>query len=406
LVAGYWRREKSTMTKNYDWIVIGGGITGAALAYELAKQGVKTLLLDPTPQPYQATRYSYGGLGYWAGTTTLTHQLCAEGIALHRQLTAELGAETEFRELPVLFTIPADTNPEAIAAQYRQLTDSVELLTPETVASLEPLLNPQALSGALRIPHAQINPIRTTAAYRAAFARLGGTIRAEPVQTWEWEGDRLIGVTTQVAKSQATYHCDHITLCAGAWSRSLLKSLGIRLPIYFTHATGLELYAPPDLQFHHLIITALLQRSHLEATATQPDWATRWDQPGEEIAPAILDPGIAQFQDGRILLGQGSHTLSDLDAPLDAQGEEAKIREAIAPLCPILAEQPAQWFRCLVAFSPTPLPQVGPVPGCNGLSLFSGFSNTLVLAPPLARHFARWALSNQNDVIDQLQSSP
>lgn len=396
------------MTKNYDWIVIGGGITGAALAYELAKQGVKTLLLDPTPQPYQATRYSYGGLGYWAGTTPLTRQLCGEGIDLHRQLAAELGGATEFREQPVLFMIPADRDPEAIrdsvpiADQYRQYTDSVELLTPGAVAAAEPLLNPQAISGALRIPHAQINPIRTTAAYRAAFARLGGTIRAEPVQTWEREGDRLLGVTTQVAKSQVTYHSGHITLCAGAWSRSLLQALGICLPVYFTHATGLELYSTPDLQFHHLIMTALLQRPHLEATATTPDCEPRWDQPGAELAPAILDPGIAQFQDGRILLGQSSHTLSDLNAPLDAQAEEAKIRGAIAPLCPILAEQPAQWFRCLVAFNPAPLPHVGQVPGCKGLSLFTGFSNTLVLAPPLARHFARWALSRQDEVMDQL----
>lgn len=396
------------MTKNYDWIVIGGGITGAALAYELAKQGIKTLLLDPTPEPYQATRYSYGGLGYWAGTTALTRQLCAEGIALHRQLAAELGGETEFRELPVLFTIPADRDPEAIAAEYRQYADSLELLTPATVAALEPLLNPQVLSGALRIPHAQINPIRTTAAYRAAFSRLGGTIRAEPVQAWEREGDgyaktdRLIGVTTQVAKSQATYHSGHITLCAGAWSRSLLQKLGVRLPVYFTHATGLELYGAPNLHFDHLIITALLQRSHLEAIATKPEWETRWDQPGVEIAPAILDPGIAQFQDGRILLGQTSHTLSDLDAPLDASAEEAKIRAAIAPLCPLIAEQPAQWFRCLVAFNPAPLPYVGAVPGWTGLSLFTGFSNTLVLAPPLARHFARWALSRQDEVMEQL----
>ncbi|TVQ57983.1 MAG: FAD-binding oxidoreductase, partial [Spirulina sp. DLM2.Bin59] len=334
------------MTKNYDWIVIGGGITGAALAYELAKQGVKTLLLDPTPQPYQATRYSYGGLGYWAGTTPLTRQLCAEGIALHRQLAAELGGETEFRELPVLFTIPAATDPEAIAAEYRQFTDTLELLTPAAVAAAEPLLNPKALSGALRIPHAQINPIRTTAAYRAAFVRLGGTIRAEPVQAWERSGERLLGVTTQVAKSQATYQSGHITLCAGAWSRSLLRDLDLHLPIYFTHATGLELHGDPHLKFHHLIITALLQRSHLQANATDPDREAAWDQPGVEISPAILDPGIAQFPDGRILLGQGSHTLSDLDAPLDAQGEEAKIRGAIAPLCPILAEQPAQWFRC------------------------------------------------------------
>jgi glycine/D-amino acid oxidase-like deaminating enzyme len=32
--------------KTQDWIVVGGGITGAALSYELAKKGFSVLLLE------------------------------------------------------------------------------------------------------------------------------------------------------------------------------------------------------------------------------------------------------------------------------------------------------------------------------------------------------------------------
>jgi Choline dehydrogenase and related flavoproteins len=32
--------------KSYDWIVVGGGITGASLGYELAKKGFAVLLLE------------------------------------------------------------------------------------------------------------------------------------------------------------------------------------------------------------------------------------------------------------------------------------------------------------------------------------------------------------------------
>ena len=38
--------------KNYDWIVVGAGITGAALAYELAKQGLQVLLLEKEKNPH------------------------------------------------------------------------------------------------------------------------------------------------------------------------------------------------------------------------------------------------------------------------------------------------------------------------------------------------------------------
>ncbi|NJL84699.1 MAG: FAD-binding oxidoreductase, partial [Chloroflexaceae bacterium] len=89
----------------YDWIVIGGGFTGAALGYELAKQGLEVLLLEGDRGLDNATRYSYGGLAYWSGREPLERQLCAEGIAIHRQLAQELDADTEFRELSLLLTV-------------------------------------------------------------------------------------------------------------------------------------------------------------------------------------------------------------------------------------------------------------------------------------------------------------
>ncbi|WP_072621385.1 NAD(P)/FAD-dependent oxidoreductase [Spirulina major] len=390
------------MSKHYDWIVIGGGITGAALAYELAKQGVKTLLLDRIPEPQQASRYSYGGLGYWLGTTPLVRQLAQEGLAIHRQLTAELGSETEFCDRPLLALITSDQDPDAIAAHQATFDHPFTRLTPAEAGELEPLLNPAAIAAALRIPHAQINPIRTTAAYRAAFVRLGGSIRNESVLEWNRNGDRIIGVTTHAATSPVTYHAPQITLCAGAWSRPLLKPLGIDPPLYFTHAAGLEFAPDPSLHLHHIIMPALVQRFHLEAAASAPAVRPQWREPGHEPAAAILDPGAVQFQDGRILFGQASHTLTSLDAPLDPVQSETQLRQALAPLFPTLAPRAAQWFHCLVAFSGNPLPQVGHLRDHGNLSLFSGFSNTLVVTPSLARHFATWALTGEDEVIPQL----
>ncbi|PSB40542.1 FAD-dependent oxidoreductase, partial [filamentous cyanobacterium Phorm 6] len=104
--------------KSYDWIVVGGGITGAAVSYELAKKGFSVLLLERDAIMQNGTRFSYGGLAYWSGTTDLTRQLCAEGIERHRNLSAELDADTEFRELDLLLTIDRGDDPEKAAANY------------------------------------------------------------------------------------------------------------------------------------------------------------------------------------------------------------------------------------------------------------------------------------------------
>lgn len=42
--------------KIYDWIVVGAGITGAALAYELVKKDCKVLLLEHYATPHNSSR--------------------------------------------------------------------------------------------------------------------------------------------------------------------------------------------------------------------------------------------------------------------------------------------------------------------------------------------------------------
>lgn len=44
--------------KTYDWIVIGGGIGGVALSYELARQGLQVLLIEQSVNLTGASRFS------------------------------------------------------------------------------------------------------------------------------------------------------------------------------------------------------------------------------------------------------------------------------------------------------------------------------------------------------------
>ena len=55
------------MTTTYDYIIIGGGITGSALSYELANLGSRVLLLEKETHPLNATFYSYGGFSLLVG---------------------------------------------------------------------------------------------------------------------------------------------------------------------------------------------------------------------------------------------------------------------------------------------------------------------------------------------------
>ncbi|MEH2269621.1 MAG: FAD-dependent oxidoreductase, partial [Nostoc sp.] len=151
--------------KTYDWIVVGGGITGAALAYELVKSGFSVLLLEQHSRPQNATRYSYGGLAYWSGNTSLTRLLCEEAIARYHILSQELDADIQFRELDLLLTISAASDPEATAALYNDFAIPPRLLSIQEACELEPQLNREAISGALTVKHGHIHPEKTSLAY-------------------------------------------------------------------------------------------------------------------------------------------------------------------------------------------------------------------------------------------------
>ncbi|MCY7323549.1 MAG: FAD-binding oxidoreductase [Phormidesmis sp. CAN_BIN36] len=382
----------------YDWIVVGAGITGAALAYELAKQGFSTLLLEQHSSLTGATRYSYGGIAYWSGTTALTRQLCTEGIERHRILSDELAADTLFRELDLLLTVAAHSDPQVLVRQYASFAIPPRLLSVKEACELEPLLNPIAIAGALTVRHGHIEAELTTQAYVQAMQRTGGDLKIAQVTGFVKEGaSRITGVTTTIG----TLHAANIAICAGGITRQLLQESGIRVKQYFTHAEIIET-PPTDLRLSTLVMPAEAERFQLEASATQPEVEDLWNEPGHEPTSAILDAGAVQLLDGRIRIGQTSRTLTDPNAPIEATQSQADLRTKISAILPAIGKLPGTWHHCTIAFSCDRLPLVGATPEIEGIYLFSGFSNPHAIVPAIARRFAASLLGETDEIIEQL----
>lgn len=371
---------------SFDWIVVGNGLTGAALSYELARQGFSVLLLEKSVTPDSATRYSYGGVPFWAGNTALLRQLCHESMARYAALAHETGVSPEFRELDLLLTVEPHHDPKILLERYADVEIPPIPLLPKEAAALEPHLNPAAIGGALAVRHGNVNPMALVKAYNHGLQNLGGQIIIAPVTGLVRMGDRITGVTTP---TQA-YAADNVAIAAGGLTRELLKTVGIKVPVYFTYAEIIE--TPPlDLELQAMIMPADLTRSAIEAEATDQDTEALWDGPGHEIRAPMLDTGCIQFCDRTIRIGQISRINTSLEPNLDAPQSEHKIRSGIAPIIPAIADAPGQWHACRVAFSPDHLPLAGPVPGLQGIAVFSGFTSPFSLVPASATYFAHWA---------------
>jgi glycine/D-amino acid oxidase-like deaminating enzyme len=390
--------------KTCDWLVVGGGLAGSALGYELRRAGFSVLLLEQAegyPPPNTATNCSYGGIAYWSGTTPLMQQLCREGIELHRTLSAELDGDTEYRELNLLLTIDPDRDPQAVAEAYCKMETVPTLVDKATARELESLLNLDAISGVLVVKHGHVSPEAIVQTYQQAFLRLGGEICHEQVTEFlqsETDSTRYHEVKTAAANR---YFAENVVVCAGGLSRSLLRKAGLAVRLYATIAELIEL-PPGEIQLRSIVMPAELKRFELEAAAAAAD--SLWDEPNQEIAPAILDAGVVQFRNGRIRIGQISRVFSDPLVPTESLGGEQAMRQAIGRLIPVLKDQPGQWRSCPVAFSCDRLPLVGAIPGQTGIQVFSGFGNPFAILPPLARRFAHHAAGQPDPLL--LQVSP
>ncbi|MEB3213374.1 MAG: FAD-binding oxidoreductase [Leptolyngbyaceae bacterium] len=381
----------------YDWIVIGNGLTGSAVSYELAANGQTVLLVDRHGSPQGATRFSYGGIAYWSGTTPLLKQLCQESQEQYPQLSAELDYDIQFRELDLVLTVADDDDPAAYTDRCSQYLVAPTQLSIDEALDLEPMLNRSALSGAFTTKHGNVKPEELIAGYNNAFKRLGGAIAIAQVKGFQRQGDRLTGILTD----QGTFSGANVLVSNGALARSLLRDSGIHISQCFSHAELIE--TPPlEHQLRTIVMPMNIQRFALEATAGAPETDALWDEDGHEVVPPILDTGAVQFLDGTIRFGQISRALTDPDAVIDAAQSEQDMRDAVGYVLPELKDVTGTWHRCLVSFCGDRLPLIGPIPSTDGLHIFSGFSNPFAILPPLAKRYAAHVSGDPDDIITRL----
>lgn len=116
-------------------------------------------------------------------------------------------------------------------AIYRQLWDKhgvvAEWLGPDELRQLVPELGHDVKRAAFlpRNGHT-VNPHRLVGTLARLFAEAGGVVRAERVLKLVPEGS-----TWRVVTSSANHLVGKVVVSAGAWSRQLLRPLGVRLPL-------------------------------------------------------------------------------------------------------------------------------------------------------------------------------
>lgn len=346
-------------------IVVGGGVIGSGIAFELAKRGLPVTLIE---------RGRIGGEASWAsaGIISLPHRPWTKPervelgrISLERypalvmELEERTGIGIDYRR-PGEWAIAVDAEharqEDAVAAWQRGLGLTVEDVAPDEARRLEPAL-PESLVAARFHPGVgSLSVYRLTQALAAAARQLGATILEEtPVGGLLREGDRVTGVRLQ----DRDLHADVTLLATGAWTRLLGEGIGVTLP-------------------------TLPVKGQLIAYADTP------------IRPARVISGHGGYvrprPDGTTMVAATEEYVG-FDRRVTGDGV-AWLLELTRTLCPVLLQgEVAETWAGLRPGSETNDPLIGPVPGFSGLWVSAGHFRTGAKEAPATAELVAEALA-------------
>ncbi|MCP4157920.1 MAG: FAD-binding oxidoreductase [bacterium] len=223
--------QNSGSTKNYDAVVIGGGIIGMATAYNLCKKGIKTAVIERKYVGSGSTGRCIGGIRHQFSTPT-SIRLMIESIKLFSQMKEEFGFEVEFHQGGYLLLAHSPELVEVfksnIAIQQKQGVD-VSLLTPEEAKKVVPDLDINGLLAAAFCPDdAQAFPFPVLKGYKKKIDETGGTFFLHnPVVNFQKKKNFLLTL-----QDGTMLEAGKVLLSAGPWAKELGNLMGLDLPLF------------------------------------------------------------------------------------------------------------------------------------------------------------------------------
>lgn len=219
------------MVETADIVVIGGGTTGASIAWQLALRGAnRVTLLEKSSIAAGGTGWSSGIVRQHYAHETLV-RMARTSLRVFEHFSDIVGGDAAFHRVGFLVLVqPADIeNARANVAMQRSLGVDVRLLSPEEAAELEPRMNVQDVGAAAWEPEAgYADPVSVANGFADAARRVGADLRIGV------KAERIVtgpcGVEA-VETSAGRITTPTVIVAAGYRSRELVAPLGIDLPI-------------------------------------------------------------------------------------------------------------------------------------------------------------------------------
>jgi glycine/D-amino acid oxidase-like deaminating enzyme len=261
--------------------VVGAGILGAAIAYQLARRGAEVTVIEAGQPGQQASRASFAWINGRDKNPREYHDLNRRSLDMWPRFARGLG-EVGLVWGGELRWATSRTGAEAIESRVALLHSwgyPIRLMDEEGMGVLEPDLRLGDFQvGSFSEADMQVDPPRVVERCLERAGDQSATVRTEcEVTGFQTSGSAV----THLDTSDGRVECDVVVLAAGASAPELAKAAGARAPVYDTFGAT-------------VVTTSIKPLFHTVAVVHSPR---------DHEVPL----NVCQHEDGRVVIHGGRH---------------------------------------------------------------------------------------------------
>ncbi len=362
-------------------IVIGGGIIGTSVAYYLSKKDVEVTLFEAKDIAAGTTSSCDRAIMLQSKKPGPTLELALQSAKMYTTLELELEADLEYQKGGGMILIENEHELNVMTEMVKQQNQAglnVSIINGGHAREINPLLSKNIIASTWWSEDAEINPMSTAFAFVKAAQRRNAKIKLnDEVQALLIEKNRVVGIKA----NKENYYADNIVVCTGVWTKKVLETIEIDVPIIPRKG--------------EILVTERLPRV-LDCNILSGSYIAAKLQKGNDN-PYGIGLAIGQTKSGSLLIG-GSREFVGFDHSTNSKVIREIAKRAIQVFPFLKHVHLIRTFSGFRPFTPDNLPILSEVPEVAGLFIAAGHEGDgIALAPITGKLMAEMICEQKTD---------
>lgn len=234
------------MAVNCDLIIVGGGVMGASIAWNLARRRVGRVMLLEKAFLGAGSSGKSGAIIRQHYSNRLTALMAQKSLRVYEHFDEIVGGPPVFTRAGMVVVVNQKDRAglDANLALQLELGIDVKMVSAQTLAEIDPNARlAEDEIAAFESEAGYVEAVQAVASFAEAARKEGADIRpGVEVQEVLTHGGKVVGVET----NEGRYNSPCVVLATGPWAAQLANNMGLRMPVQPCR-TQVALYRkPPD----------------------------------------------------------------------------------------------------------------------------------------------------------------